>query len=78
VLNRGDEVEHLALADDHVLRGERSVEDLVALLAVETGRGADTARSSHLLVTAQEMLAQFRLHREHIAQTIRDIDPGLL
>src|SRR4051812_29129276 len=36
MLNRADEVANLALADEHVLRGERSVEDLVALIAAET------------------------------------------
>jgi hypothetical protein len=76
--NRAEEEQHLALAVDHVLRGERSVEDLVALIAAETDRGADTTQASALLATARETLAQFRQHREHIAQTIRDIDAGRL
>ena len=76
--NRAEEVQHLALADEHVLRGERSVEDLVALIAANTGRGADTAQASVLLATVQQTLAQFRQHREHIAQTIRDLDAGLI
>ena len=52
--------------------------DLVALVTSETERGADAVQTCDLLATAEETLAQFRLHRAHIARTIADIDAGLL
>jgi hypothetical protein len=75
---RTDEVRHLADADEHIRRGERSVAELAALVTAESMRGADVTRARKLLATAEEALAQMRALRDHIARTIDDIDAGVI
>jgi hypothetical protein len=76
--NRAEEQQHLVEADDHIRRAEHALADLRAMVAAEQERGADTTRVRQLLATSEETLEQFRQHRAHIAQTIRDIDAGRL
>ena len=75
---RSEEMEHLALADSHILQAEKTVADLVAMVGVHNGRGADSTQAQESLAIARETLTQFRLHRDLIVRTIQDIDAGRL
>ena len=76
--DKAEEMRHLAEADEHIRRGARTVADLTALVAAQNSRGADSAEARQTLATAEDSLAEMRLHRAHIVQTIRDLDAGVL
>ena len=73
---REQEVVHLAEADRHIEEAHVNIARLEEAIAASIASGRDASPAQATLATMREVLATFLAQREHIVQTLADIDAG--
>ena len=73
------ELRHLRLADEHIARARKHIEELSALVASRTGERAQSdAVFAERFATLRQTLAAFEEHRRVIEETIAGMRDGSL
>jgi hypothetical protein len=64
------ELEHLALADQHLAAGERRIDDLIIRIKEMTARGEDTTQADQTLRLFEDTLVLWQGHWQMILDAI--------
>ena len=75
-LNRIMEVEHLNLAETHIVDAEQQITRQTMICDRLRADGHDTGEADRMLASFVDILETMRAHRDLILGVIRDIDDG--
>lgn len=76
MLNRDDEVKHLAQADYHIASVKKLIRRLEQMVEASHEGGEPSDQAIRAIDTMKRALADFYAHRDEIVKTLREIDDG--